>query len=216
MPLIKVISADNGSGDEGQKSDNSSLGGALSGQDQKSQGANTQSNNLFDARTTALFYKGKLVDTLSPEQTLCFNTFNKRISGTNIAINDVVVGEKKYNYLLTVISDTHFFKVKATDTDVNLEFNLSMFCKVSDVLGTDLEDSLSSITTIPKPLIEKTEKMLSNSIMELVNKSVSSGCDFLNIKERLYRYNYSKYSQYKDNFLSKLKVKIKVNVRGQR
>ena len=219
MPLIKVTSADNGSGDEGQKSDNSSLGGASGssgGGDQKSQGANTESNNLFDARTTALFYKGRLVDTLTPDQTLTLNAFKESISGTSLSINDVNINDKKYNYLLTVMNDSHSLKVKATDTDVNLEFNLSLFCKVSDVFATDLEDSLSSNTPLPKPLVEKTQKMLTDSILELVNKSVSSNCDIFNIKEKLYRYNHSKYSLYKDNFLLKLKVKINVNVRGQR
>ena len=214
MPLIKVISADNGSGNEGLKSDNSSnMGGDTT---QKSQGANSQSNNLFDARTTALFYKGKLVDTLSPQETLAFNAFNERISGTSLAINDVEIKDKKYNYLLTIMSDSHSLKVKATDKEINLEFNLSLFCKVSDVFATDLEDSLSSNTPLPQPLIEKTQKLLTENIFGLVNKSIKSGCDFLNIKERLYRYNYSKYSLYKDNYLSKLKVKTNVTVRGQR
>ncbi len=214
MPLIKVISADNGSGNEGQKNDNSSSNTGVG--TQKSQGANSESNNLFDARTTALFYKGKFVDTLSPEQTLTFNAFNESISGTSLTINEVPINDKKYNYLLTVMNNTHSFKVKATDKEINLEFNLSLFCKVSDVFATGLEDSLSSNTPLPKPLVEKTEKMLTDNIFGLVNKSVESGCDFLNIKERLYRYNHSKYSLYKDNFLSKLKVKINVNVRGQR
>ena len=220
MPLIKVTSADNGSGDEGQKNDNSSSGGASGsasgGGDQKSQGANTQSNNLFDARTTALFYQGKLVGTLTPEQTLTLNAFKESISGTSLSINDVNINDKKYSYLLNVMNDTHSLKVKATDSEVNLEFNLSLFCKVSDVFATDLEDSLSSNTPLPKPLVEKTEKMLTETIIGLVNKSVSSNCDFFNIKEKLYRYNHSKYSLYKDNFLSKLKVNINVNVRGQR
>ncbi len=220
MPLIKVISADNGSGDEGQKSDNSSLGGkssgSLGGGDQKSQGANTQSNNLFDARSTALFFGGKFVGELSPEQTLTFNAFNKSISGTSIAIDDVQINGKSYNFLLSVMNDSHSMKVKATDTNIELEFCLNLFCKVGDVFAVDSEDSLSSNTPLPQPLIEKTEKMITDGVISLVNKSVDSGCDFFRIKEKLYRYNYSKYSQYKDNFLSKLKVKINANVRGQR
>ncbi len=215
MPLIKVISADNGSGDEGQKSDNSSSSGGMQ-QNQKSQGANNESNNLFDARTTALFLNGKLVGKLSPEQTLTFNAFNQSITGTNIPIDDVQINGVPYNYLLTVMNDSHSIKVKATDTNVNLTFDLKLFCKVGDVFAVDSEDSLSSNTPLPKPLIEKTEKMLTDSIISLINKSVETGCDFFKIKEKLYRYNNSKYSQYKDDFLSKLKVKINVSVRGQR
>lgn len=215
MPLIKVISADNGSGDEGQKSDNSSSSGGMQ-QNQKSQGANNESNNLFDARTTALFLNGKLVGKLSPEQTLTFNAFNQSITGTNIPIDDVQINGVPYNYLLTVMNDSHSIKVKATDTNVNLTFDLKLFCKVGDVFAVDSEDSLSSNTPLPKPLIEKTEKMLTDSVISLINKSVETGCDFFKIKEKLYRYNNSKYSQYKDDFLSKLKVKINVSVRGQR
>ena len=54
------------------------------------------------------------------------------------------------------------------------------------------------------------------NITEVVNTSINTGCDFLRIKEKLYRFNYSKYSLFKDNFLSKLKVKINLDVRGQR
>ncbi len=220
MPLVKVISADNGSGSEGQKSDNSSSSGggsgASSGGDQKSQGANTQSNNLFDARTTALFFKGKKVGELSPEETVTFNAFNESISGTSLAVNNVPLNDKECNYLITIMNDSHSLKVNATDNGIDLNFCLSIFCKVSDVFSTDTKDSLSSNTPLPKPLVEKTKQMLTNSIISLVNKSVSSNCDFLNIKEKLYRYNYSKYSQYKDNFLSKLNVKINVDVSGQR
>ncbi len=220
MPLIKVISADNGSGSEGQKSDNSSstgdTGGSSGGQSQKNQGANTESNNLFDARTTALFYKGKKVEELTPDETVTFNAFNENISGTSIAVNDVPLNGKNCNYLLTIVSDNHSIKVKATDNGIDVDLNLSIFCKVSDVFSTDTEDSLSSNTPLPQPLIEKTKQKLTNNIISLVNKSVSSNCDFLNIKEKLYRYNNSKYSQYKDNFLSKLNVKIFVDVSGQR
>ncbi len=217
MPLIKVISADNGSGSEGQKSDNSSSNSTSpSGQDQKSQGANTQSNNLFDARTTALFFGGKLVGELSPEETLVFNAFKESINGTSLAINDVTLNGKQSNYFLTILNDNHSLKVNATDSGIDLDFCLSLFCKVSDVFATGTEDSLSSNTPLPKPLIDKTKQMLTENILSLVNKSVNSKCDLLNIKEKLYRYNNSKYSLYKDNFLSKLNVKINIDVRGQR
>jgi len=128
----------------------------------------------------------------------------------------VPLNDKECNYLLNIISDSHSVKVKATDSGIDLNFCLSIFCKVSDVFSTGTEDSLSSNTKLPKPLVEKTKQLLTNSIISLVNKSISTNCDFFNIKEKLYRYNYSKYSQYKDNFLSKLNIKINVNVSGQK
>ena len=60
-----------------------------------------------------------------------------------------------------------------------------------------------------------TESFVSN-IEELVQTSVQTGCDFLQIKEKLYRYNHSKYSLFKDNYLTKLKTEINVNISGQK
>ena len=214
MPIIKVISADNGSGNEGEKTDNSS---SSSGQkNQTSQGSNSDSNNLFDARTTALFKNGKMVGELSPELTITFNAINNSIAGTSLAIKDVPYEDKTCNYLLSVLNDKNSLKVNATNSDVELDISLSLFCKVADVDTTDNSESLSANLPLSKPLIDKTKELLYKNITEVVNTSVQTGCDFLRIKEKLYRFNYSKYSLFKDNFLSKLKLNINLDVRGQR
>ncbi len=214
MPIIKVISADSGSGNEGEKADNSSS--SSSQKNQTSQGSNSDSNNLFDARTTALFKDGKMVGELSPDLTVAFNAINTSIAGTSLAVKNVPYNDQECNYLLTVLNDKNSIKVKATENDVEVNISLSLFCKVSDVDATDSGQSLSANLPLSKPLIEKTKTMLVNNITQLINTSVQTGCDFLKIKEKLYRFNYSKYSLYKDNFLSKLKVKIDADVRGQR
>lgn len=213
MPIIKVISADSGSGNEGEKSDNSSS--ASGDKNQTSQGSNSNSNNLFDARTTALFKNGKMVGELSPELTVAFNAINTSIAGTSLAIKDVPYQDKQCNYLLTVLNDKNSIKVNATNSDVELDISLSLFCKVSDVDTTDSSESLSANLPLSKPLIDKTKELLYKNITEVINTSIQTGCDFLRIKEKLYRFNYSKYSLFKDNFLSKLKVKLNIDVRGQ-
>lgn len=218
MPLIKTVSADNGSGNEGQKADNSSSSSSSGGpkQTQTAQGSNSESNNLFDARTTALFKDGKKVGELSPYLTLTFNALTQPIKGSSLPINDVPFKDKTTNYLLSVISSNRSIKVKALDNGIDLKLNLSLYCKVSDIDSTDSEASLSSNIPLSSDLIEKTEKLLKSNISELVKISVSTGCDFLKIKEKLYRFNYRKYSSYKDNYLSKLNIKIDTKVRGQR
>ncbi len=213
MPIIKVISADNGSGNKGSETDNSS---SSSGQSQKGQGSNSDSNNLFDARTTALFKNGKKVGELSPELTITFNALMSDMKGSSLPVKDVPYKDTTCNYLLNIVKDNHKISVKATDNEINVDFRISLFCKVSDIDATNNDQALSNNSPLSKPLIEKTEQMLAENISELVKISVSSGCDFLKIKEKLYRFNYSKYSLYKDNFLSKLNVSINTKVRGQR
>ena len=219
MPLVKVVSADNGSSSGGQKQDNSggnssSKGGG--GDTQKSSGSNADSNNLFDARTTALFKDGKKVGELDSKLTLAFNAFNYPLSGTNISVPDVDINGKKVNFLLTIIDGNNSFKVKTENDSVLLTFNLNLFCKVSDTNTDYIDDSVSQNKPIPKAVVDKATESFVSNIEELVQTSVQTGCDFLQIKEKLYRYNHSKYSLFKDNYLTKLKTEINVNISGQK
>ncbi len=221
LPIIKVISADSGSGKQGESADNSSGASnsssqSSSGQGDKAKGSNSDSNNLFDVRTTALFKNGKKVGELDQDLTYTFNAFNASLTGTSLSIPDVPLDDKLVNYFITVFGEKHSFKVKATNQSVNLEFNLSLYCKITDVDTPGTDDALSTNYPLPKPLVEKTQTMLTQNIQNLVKKSIETECDFLKIKEKLYRYNHSKYSLFKDNFLSKLKVKINVEVKGPR
>ena len=217
LPIIKVISADSGSGDKGESADNStSSGSSSSSQGDKAKGSNSDSNNLFDVRTTALFKNGKKVGELNEELTHTFNAFNTSLTGTSLSIPEVPLNDSLANYFITVFRENHSFKVKATDSQVNLYFNLSLYCKVTDVNIPGTDDALSTNYPLPQPLVEKTQKMLTGNIEKIVEKSIETDCDFLKIKEKLYRHNNSKYSLFKDNFLSKLNVKINVVVKGPR
>ena len=219
MPLVKVVSADNGSSSGGQKQDNSSGNSSSKGgggDTQKSSGSNADSNNLFDARTTALFKDGKKVGELDSKLTLAFNAFNYPLSGTNISVPDVDINGKKVNFLLTIIDGNNSFKVKTENDSVLLTFNLNLFCKVSDTNTDYIDDSVSQNKPIPKAVVDKATESFVSNIEELVQTSVQTDCDFLQIKEKLYRYNHSKYSLFKDNYLTKLKTKINVNISGQK
>lgn len=217
MPLVKVVSADNGSSSGGQKQDNSggnsSTGG---GNTQKSSGSNADSNNLFDARTTALFKDGKKVGELDEKLTLTFNAFNYPLSGTNLSVPEVDINGKKVNFLLTIIDGNNTFKVTTENDNVLLKFNLNLFCKVSDTNTDYIDDSVSQNKPIPKAVVDKATESFVLSIEQLVDKTVQTGCDFLQIKEKLYRYNHSKYSLFKNNYLTKLKTEINVNISGQK
>ena len=218
MPLVKVVSADNGSGSGGQKQDNSSGNSSTQGggQSQKSSGSNADSNNLFDARTTALFKDGKKVGELDAKLTLAFNTFNYPLSGTSISVPEVDIDGKLVNFLLTIIDGNNSFKVSTENDSVLLTFNLNLFCKVSDTNTDYIDDSVSQNKPIPKAVVDKATESFTLNIQELVDKVEQTGCDFLQIKEKLYRYNHSKYSLFKDNYLTKLKTKINVNISGQK
>ena len=179
-------------------------------------GKTTKNQDLFDARTTALFKDGKKVGELSPELTVLFNALQTNIDDSTLAVDDVQLNEQKCNFLLTIESAKSCIKLKPEGEVLNAIIDLSMFCKITDVNADGTDYTLSQNKPLPQQLIEKTEQMLTQRLNQLVEVSVSSGCDFLEIKQKLYRHHYGQYSKFKDDYLSRLKVKVNVDVYGQK
>lgn len=223
MPLIKILLSDDGksSDEDGNQSGNNSSetgldsgsGGGTGGQETK-----TKSNYLFDAKTTVLFKNGYKVGQLEPEQTLTFNALLHSISGTSINVENVSTGisDNLANYLLTVMNSKPKLKLKATDNDLTLSVKLDIYCKIADVNTAGSDYALSKNQPLPIEVKEKTQEILTKNIEELIKTSIQTECDFLNLKEKLYRHNYKQYSRYKDNYFKVVKSDIMVSVSGQK
>lgn len=222
MPLIKIISSEDGSNEE--NSNSSSNGGGqnsstiTSGQSStgNSQGVTENNKNLFDARTTALFVNGVKVGELDPELTVTFNSFKESLTDTTIPVNDVNYNGNKANYLLTVLKGTPKLDIKATNNQLKVNLSLDIYCKISDVNADGSDQTLSENQPLPAPLIEKAQTIFKERLFDLINTSIQTGCDFLKIKEKLYRHHYEQYSRYKDNYLSVMKVSVDAKVHGQK
>lgn len=210
MPIVKIIKLE-------QNQDSSSSQGGDSTSKQNQGSTKTNGKCLFDAKTTALFKNGYKVGELDQRLTLVFNAINNSIVGTTIEVNDV---EYKHNttcnYLVNVMGTNQKLKLIATDSKLTLDIGLNVFCKVSDQNSDYSDQSLSKNLPLPKPLKDKLEQMLTNDMQELIQVSKATTCDFLNLKEKLYRFNYKQYSRYKDNYLDSLTTKISVNAWAQR
>ena len=212
MPIIKAENAgtkpDGGNADSGNSSTGGSSGGGSSSSGDK--------DNLFNAKTTALFKDGKKVGELDDSLTLTFNAITGLFKGSTFPVDGIDENSEKSNYLLTVISSTPRLKVVATKDDITLYIKLKLYCKVSDHSADASEEALSQNIPLPNSVILKAEEFFKNNIEELISTEKQTGCDFLRIKEKLYRHNFKQYSRYKDNYLSVLKTDIKVDISGQK
>lgn len=206
MPIIKPTKA---SGDTSTPASSSTSGGGGQNGGQAKEG-----KNLFDASTTALFLDGKMVAILDSDMTLAFNAITTKFNGTTLSADDVLYNGQKTNYLLTVMSNDSNISVTADEYGVNVKIDLNLFCKVSDHRANDSDQSLSQNKPVPKPVKDKIEEFFTSQIQKLIETEIQSGCDFLKIKEKLYRYNFKQYSIYKDNYLSKLSSFVSVKVKG--
>lgn len=217
MPIIKVVPA--GEDDGGDKTSDQSKQACSNYNSQTEQNQNKEkekSNHLFDAKTTALFKDGIKVGELDEQSTLIFNALTENFRGTTLAVNDVEFNGKNTNYLLTVVKNKPKIKVKATENDLFVEISLDLYCKVADHDTDNSKATLALNSSVPDNVKRKAEKNIKDTIEELILTEKMTECDFLNIKEKLYRHNFKQYSRYKDNFLSVMKTNVCVNVHGQK
>ncbi len=213
MPLIKVISAGGEKSSSGQGGQ-SNLTGGTTGSGGSSQ--QDSKDNLFSAKTTALFVKGKKVGELDEPLTIAFNALKANMAGTTLSIDNVKSSSgQPSNYLLTVVKSTPKMKLIATDTSLTLNIDIKVYCKISDHAADGSDEALSQNKPLPEEVISATKTMLEDDLNELIITTRQTECDFLKIKEKLYRHNYRQYSIYKDNYLKVFKPQINVTVLGQ-
>lgn len=227
LPIIKLVKSQTSSQEEttnqgeqqniqgGQSS--SSPEGEQSGEQTSNNGKSFEKSNiLYDVKSTALFKNGYLVGEMQPKQTLTFNMLTQPFNGTTLEIDDVEIANGHSSYLLTCFRCTPSIKMVANKNDLSVKINLSLYCKISDQTNVGADDEFHKNNQLPKEVISRAEEDIKASIEDLIQLEKRTGCDFLNLKQKLYRYNYKQYSRYKDNYLSVMNVEVKVKISGQK
>ncbi|MBQ7348649.1 MAG: hypothetical protein IJW47_01505, partial [Clostridia bacterium] len=107
-------------------------------------------------------------------------------------------------------------KLTATENELVLDVNLNMYCKISDQDAEYSDATYTKNTPLPEAVRIKTEDLMKMQIEELLLTLKQTQCDFLKIKDMLYKYNHTHYSRYKDNYLSVIKNNVSVTVSGQK
>jgi hypothetical protein len=97
-----------------------------------------------------------------------------------------------------------------------VKVNVNLFCKVSDQNTLGSTNAFDNASPIPEKVKLHAQAQIKDSIQDLIMTSKNTGCDFLNLKQKLYRFNFEQYSNYKDNFFDKMNLNIKVSIKGQR
>ena len=92
---------------------------------------------------------------------------------------------------------------------------VSLYCKVADANTDGIRNSLSENVPLPEEVRIKACEIITSDVVSMVEKLRVSKCDFLKLKEKLYRFNNKEYSRYKDNYLDLFTLNLTVNVFGQ-
>lgn len=238
LPLIKLIETDdkqkddgNNQGNQGGQGENS--GGKAENSGDKSAvwldkkltssgsgsagggsaaGKNNQSSEkkrcVFDARSSLLYSNGKIAASLNGEQTLCYNLLFKQVHETFISLNGAKNGENDRIYVAVVNNDSSV-NLRVKNGMPVLDINLKLVCKREEQDASTASNLNNPSVLSDKELARLSAKMQKN-VNELINLSKNTECDFLRLKENLYRRLPEHYHALKDGIIQNAVTRVSV------
>jgi hypothetical protein len=231
MPLIKTVKTeDKEQGDlqtsiieqslshsEKSLSTSSSDGssGNSSGGQSNSGGASENKPSVFDASNTLIFSKGELKGVFSTTLTHCFNIITKEVKETFIPI-EFIRGQKKINALISVVTNKYSVKLKIKEGVPKVIVELTLVCEKEETYDEQNITELAKFNKVSKEGISALEEKLTNDIIELIEYSKTTKCDYLELKELLYRSGNKNYATFKDNLLDLLEYEVRVKCKNYR
>ena len=228
MPLVKTVEqSDSGQQNSGssdtpspsqteQNPSSSSSSSSSPTSSSSSSSGQSSANTLFDATTTALFFKGMKVGELDTDSTLILNILTRNVSLTTYQLKNVNENQYEEKYLITILRNYARMDMSATDSELKVSFILDIYCKIRDQNFPIPDLDYSDNSSLPSMVKEKMEEQLTARINGLLETIRQTKCDVLKIKQNLFRHHYGQYARYKDNYLEVMKTEVHVNVTGQK
>ena len=182
-------------------------GGQSAGGGGKSSGGGEEDKEqkVYTAHETALFYEGRMVGLLPPEQTQAFCMLQGKVfAGTFNA------KEKGDPITLTVIKNSGGVSLDMKEgpkAKLSVELLVRLCCRST---GAGIED-ISSDVANPETL-ESAAATIEEFLKKLWEITQESGCDLFYLKRTLYRSSLKKYAAWKDSLLSSVQPDFKVKV----
>ncbi|MDE6412167.1 MAG: Ger(x)C family spore germination C-terminal domain-containing protein [Clostridia bacterium] len=189
-----------------QHEQESSENGGGGGGQQQGGGSGQEEEKIYCAERTALFYEGRQVALLDPEETFAFSMLEGKL------FNGYLLTEEKGKPVsLTVLDDKGSVSLdtkgapKVTvkvDLTVRL-YNRSIPAEMEDVARNEVTDELK----------ENAKKYVEELTQRVFEKSRESGCDLFKLNQSLYRSSVKKYDEWKDTLLSVVPTTYEITIK---
>lgn len=204
LPFLRAIDQ-KGSGTDSSESEEAAEKENAGGMKQQNQ----SEEKVYSAEETALFYRGKMVSLLSPEETFAYNlvegkvktgTFNGKDKGKDVTLN---VLENKGGFSLDMKG--------APKLSIRLSLTVRLCCRGTSAPMEDISGDVVSEETL-----KDAEENFSSLIQSIFQKGVESGCDLFALKRDLYRKSPKKYEEWKDYLPKAAKLEITIDARSMK
>ncbi len=198
---------------QGERGGESGNEGGGQGSDEERTGEKTgEDQPVFSARETALFVRGRWVETLTAEETFAVGaTVGKlRLAGYVVDLN----GE---NCSLSIKHNSPKITLKVGKEGKGiLTVRLRLIAGVADYSKAQDIDELRDMGKIPDGAFAAAEKKLRASLVTAYEKARSVGCDIFGLQERLVKFKKRKFLANKDSILENTSIQVSVQLKGVR
>ncbi len=187
----------------------SSNSGGGQGQDGSEQG---QKSSLYDASQSLLFSHGKLACIFTSDQTNCYNLLTKPVKESFLSVDYERMGEKR-NALVSIVENFYKIKLKIEKGIPTLIIELKIICEKEEETPSSYQEK-DKWAILPIEALNMLETKLKETIDSLIKLSKSTDCDFMQVKEKLYRFHPNHYHDLEKNILQLLDYQIKVECKN--
>ena len=192
LPILKIEqqqeTKDGSSNNQSSSSNNasSSENSASSGNTSSSGGKSSENSNnqpVFSASETALFVKGRRVETLTKEETFATGaTLNK------LRLASYPVSNSKETCTLTVKRNDPKTYLTVTDGNSALHIEITLSAGVLDYSKAQNLENFTDAGNVSKEFFRLAETKLTGELYRVYEKCRACGCDLFGVRERLIKY----------------------------
>ncbi len=201
---------ESGQGEQGEQS--GGLGGGGQSGSQGGESGGEQDKPVFSAKQTALFVRGRWVETLTEEETFALNaaTGKLRLASYSVDAN----GER---CTLSIKHNAPKIKLNVgKDGRGEVRVRITLTAGAADYSKSQTVDKIRDMGNVPDGVFAAAEKKLAAELSSAFEKAKAAGCDVLELQERLVKYKQRKYFQHKDNLLDKTTLSVTVRFENLR
>lgn len=192
LPLVEKIKQENG---------------ASQSDDPQSQGEGEKTKFLFDATKTALFFKGKMVGSLSPEQTLTYNVLSSPIRVVAFPVEHRGIG-----YTLGFRHAKPSISVSMREGRLSLDISVEVRAMMLDSDASNSFDNIARGSDASRAIIDSANEQFTEKIISLIELSRNTNCDLFEIADLAQK----KFPKRKlgEGYLKEMLYSVKVDVKA--
>lgn len=215
----KPQSGNSSGGESGESGGSSSGDGGGSGGSEGGEGGGSggQSSSEgeqkpveFTAKRTAIFNNGMFAGFLDEHQAFALNILKNQI---RLAVLPCDTSE--YHYTLGLGKAKSGVDLKIVDGTPEVTIEFKAYAQITGIKKPVEPKETVNDDKLSPDVIEAANAVVEERLASLIEVCRQTDCDFLGIKEQIFKKNYRHFEDLKDDALQKMKVNYKINVRSR-